>query len=266
VGYRGGSGDPLVLIHGGAGTWRQWRPVIPFLERHHEVLAVNLVGHWGGAPKPPGAEANLELFVRGVERDMDASGWPVAHVVGTSFGAWVALELAKRGRARSCIAMAPAGGWRKGGDLRLRLVAGSYALFGWATQRMARHPERWSGRPRLRRLLYWHHFAHPERMPPADTAELIVGAARCSILPELITWSRNSDGASGLDQIRCPVLLAFPENDLVFPRARYGQRLIDALPMAEVLDLPGVGHVASWDDPQLVAQTILDFTDQRRST
>jgi pimeloyl-ACP methyl ester carboxylesterase len=260
MGYRGGTGEPLVLIHGGGGTWRQWRPVVPLLEPRHEVVAVNLVGHWGGAPRPEGAEASLDLFVRGVERDMDAAGWRDAHIVGTSLGGWIALELAKRGRARSCIAMAPAGGWSRGGDARLRLVAGSYALFGWTTKLMARHPERWSRRPRLRRMLYWHHFAHPERMPAGDTAQLLVGVANCSILPELITWARNSDGASGLDRIQCPVLLAFPEKDLVLPRDRYGRRLIEAMPRAEVRDLPDVGHVASWDDPELVARTILEFT------
>jgi pimeloyl-ACP methyl ester carboxylesterase len=260
LGHRGGTGEPLVLIHGGAGTWRQWRPVIPLLETSHDVLAVNLVGHWGGAPKPDGAEASIDLLVDGVERDMDAAGWPDAHVVGTSLGGWVALELAKRGRARSCIAMAPAGGWTKRGDPRLRLVAGSYAFLRRASQLMARHPERWTRRRRLRRLLYWHHFARPERMDPGDTAHMVIGVANCSILPEVIAWTKNNDGATALDQIRCPVLLAFPTKDLVLPRARYGQRLIDALPLAEVRDLPGAGHVAAWDDPKLVSHTILDFT------
>jgi pimeloyl-ACP methyl ester carboxylesterase len=234
--------------------------VIPLLEPHHDVLAVNLVGHWGGAPKPDGAEASIDLLVEGVERDMDAAGWDSAHVVGTSLGGWVALELAKRGRAHSCIAMAPAGGWRKGGDLGLRLVARSYGLFHRVAQLMAHHPERWSCRPRLRRLLYWHHFARPEHMNPGDTAYTIIGVAKCSILPELIAWARTHDGASGLDRIRCPVLLAFPERDLVLPRRRYGQPLIDAMPWSEVCDLPGVGHVASWDDPELVARTIIEFT------
>jgi pimeloyl-ACP methyl ester carboxylesterase len=67
-GYRGGAGEPLVLIHGGGGTWKQWRGVIPLLEAEHEVLATNLVGHYGGVPPPPGAEASVDLFVDGVER------------------------------------------------------------------------------------------------------------------------------------------------------------------------------------------------------
>jgi pimeloyl-ACP methyl ester carboxylesterase len=260
--HRGGAGEPLVLIHGGGGTWRQWRPVIPLLEAQHEVLAMNLIGHWGGSSPPAGVEASIDLFVDGVEREMDAAGWSTAHVAGTSLGGLVALVLAKRGRARTCTAMATVGGWERGGDLGLRLVARSYGLFRRVTRLMARDPARWSRRPRLRRLLYWHHFARPERMDPADTAHMIAGMANCAILPALLAWAREYPGPSGLDEIRCPVQLVFPTKDRVFPRRRYGRRLIDALPDAEVHDLPGAGHVATWDEPELVAQAILEFTSR----
>lgn len=258
--HRDGSGEPIVLIHGGGGTWRQWRPVIPLLEQHHEVLAVNLVGHWGGEPQPAEAEAHLDLFVDGVERDMDAAGWPNAHVAGISLGGLVALLLAKRGRARTCTAIATIGGWDQGGDLGLRMVARSYRLFHLVTQAMAQDPARWSRRPRLRRLLYWHHFARTDRMDPADTAHMIVGAANAPILPALFDWAANHEGPTGLDQIPCPVQLLFPTKDFVFPRHRYGERLIGAIPHAEVHDIPGAGHCATWDDPDIVADKIIAFT------
>lgn len=264
-GYRGGMGEPLVLIHGGGGTWQQWRAAIPLLEEDHEVLGTNLVGHHGGAPPPPGAEASVDLFVDGVERDMDAVGWPTAHVAGTSLGGLVALVLAKRGRARTCTAIATMGSWKQGGDRGLSLVGHSYRFLHAITQLMARDPARWSRRPRLRRLLYWHHFAHPDRMDPDYTAHMIVGVANATILPAFIDWAQEHDGPAGLDQIRCPVQLLFPTKDLVFPRSRYGERLIEALPSAEVHDLPGAGHVAMWDDPELVAQAIVEFTSRQRN-
>lgn len=263
-GYRGGVGEPLVLIHGGGGTWQQWRAVIPLLEPEHEVLATNLVGHYGGAPPPPDAHASVDLFVEGVERDLDAVGWQTAHVAGTSLGGLVALVLASRGRARTCTAIATMGTWAKGGDRGLTVVARSYRFFQHITQLMARDPARWSRRPRLRRLLYWHHFAHPERMDPDYAAHMIVGAANATILPAFIDWAEAHDGPRGLEQIRCPVQLLFPTKDLVFPRRRYGDRLTDAIPSAEVHDLPGAGHVAIWDDPQLVARAIVEFTTRHR--
>jgi pimeloyl-ACP methyl ester carboxylesterase len=57
----------------------------------------------------------------------------------------------------------------------------------------------------------------------------------------------------------------FPAKDMVFPRRRYGTRLTAAVPAAEVHVLLGVGHVAMWDDPQLVARAIVEFTSRHQS-
>jgi pimeloyl-ACP methyl ester carboxylesterase len=256
--YRGGSGEPLVLIHGGGGTPRLWRTTIPLLEPHHDVLAVTLDGHFGGRPVPPGTEASVDTLARGVERDMDAAGFETAHVAGGSLGGWVALELARRGRARSVVAIAPAGGWEKG-SREFRTVEWGYRLLVAGSRLFARRPRLLAARPRLRRLAAWHHLAHPERMDPGDFAYMIAGAAGFASLAEGLAWNREYGGARGLDEIRCPVLLAFPEKDRVLPRRRYGERIVTAIRHAEVVDLAGAGHAAMVDDPELVARTIVDF-------
>jgi pimeloyl-ACP methyl ester carboxylesterase len=56
-----------------------------------------------------------------LERDLDAAGISTAHIVGSSLGGWLAFELAARGRARSVVALAPAGGWQPGGRDEARL-------------------------------------------------------------------------------------------------------------------------------------------------
>jgi pimeloyl-ACP methyl ester carboxylesterase len=50
--HRGGSGTPLVLLHGFTDTWRTWELVLGSLERRHDVLAPTLAGHAGGPPLP----------------------------------------------------------------------------------------------------------------------------------------------------------------------------------------------------------------------
>jgi pimeloyl-ACP methyl ester carboxylesterase len=230
------------------------------------VLAPNLVGHYGGLALPDGAEASVDAFVDGVEREMDAVGWSTAHVVGTSLGGLVALVLAKRGRARTCTAIAPLSSWKRGTNRGLDLVARSYRFFHAITKLMARDPARWSGRPRLRRLLYWHHFAHAERMEPAYAAHMIAGIANATVLPAFIDWARDHDGPDDLGQIRCPVQLLFPARDRIFPPRIYRKRWERALPAAQTQSLAGVGHVAMWDDPQLVAAAIVDFTSRHGSS
>src|SRR3954469_8810857 len=106
--HRGGAGPPLVLLHGFMETWRTWELVLPALERSRDVLAPTLAGHAGGPMLP---ELTSDAAADAVERAMDAAGFELAHVAGNSLGGHVALHLAARGRARSVVALAPAGGW-----------------------------------------------------------------------------------------------------------------------------------------------------------
>src|SRR5580704_15954876 len=110
--HRGGSGPPMVCLHGFTDTWRTWELVLPALEREHDVLAPTLAGHAGG-PAIAG-EPHDGTIADAVERAMDEAGFETAHLVGNSLGGYVALQLAERGRAESVVALAPAGGWAVG--------------------------------------------------------------------------------------------------------------------------------------------------------
>jgi pimeloyl-ACP methyl ester carboxylesterase len=122
--HRGGSGPPLVCLHGFTDTWRTWELVLPALERHHDVLAPTLLGHAGGPPlEGPVGDA---VIADAVERAMDDAGFATAHIAGNSLGGYVALQLAARGRAESVVALAPAGGWAEG-DESLQETLGFFA-------------------------------------------------------------------------------------------------------------------------------------------
>src|SRR4051794_35582532 len=101
--------DPLVLLHGFMDSPATWELVRPALERAHEVLSPALPGHMGGPPLNGPVDA--ALMPDAVERAMDEAGVATAHIAGNSLGGFVALQLAARGRARSVVALAPAGGW-----------------------------------------------------------------------------------------------------------------------------------------------------------
>src|SRR3954451_9813620 len=102
----------MVCLHGFTDTWRTWELVLPTLERRHDVLAPTLIGHAGGPPLE--GEASIDRAAEAVERAMDDGGSEPAHLVGNSLGGSLALRLAARGRARSVVALAPAGGWGPG--------------------------------------------------------------------------------------------------------------------------------------------------------
>ena len=96
--HRGGSGTPMVCLHGFTDTWRTWELVLPDLERHHDVLAPTLPGHAGAADVRD--DVTAAAILDAVERAMDDAGFATAALVGNSLGGYLALRLAARGRAR----------------------------------------------------------------------------------------------------------------------------------------------------------------------
>ena len=66
---------------------------------------------------------SVESLADAVESALDETGFENPHVVGNSLGGWLALELARRGRARTVTAVSPAGAWRNPFDLvRMQLT------------------------------------------------------------------------------------------------------------------------------------------------
>lgn len=88
----GGSGTPLVLIHGGTGTAEHdWGPVVPELRRHHHVVTMDMRGH--GRSHDPDIELGIDRFGLDLVHVMRALGLPRAVLVGFSVGANSLLKL-----------------------------------------------------------------------------------------------------------------------------------------------------------------------------
>ncbi|MFL5801605.1 MAG: alpha/beta fold hydrolase [Roseiflexaceae bacterium] len=82
---------PILLIHGLASNARIWDLLAPLLAREHRVVALDQRGH-GLSDKPDSYDfANV---VRDLVRAIGALGWARPLVVGHSWGANVALQLA----------------------------------------------------------------------------------------------------------------------------------------------------------------------------
>lgn len=99
-----GAGPTVLLLHGGAGSWLHWLRTLPALAPRFRVVAPDIPG-LGDSALPPGAEPGPEDCARELAAGLDAAlgaGVPV-HLVGFSFGANVAGQLAARigARARS---------------------------------------------------------------------------------------------------------------------------------------------------------------------
>jgi len=87
---RWGSGAPVILCHGGSGSWTHWIRTIPALARQYEVWAPDLPGLGDSAmpPRPWTPATSATVLAAGLCQLVPADRR--AHLVGFSFGAHVA--------------------------------------------------------------------------------------------------------------------------------------------------------------------------------
>jgi pimeloyl-ACP methyl ester carboxylesterase len=250
-----GSGEPLLLIHGIGSTWRAWNPVVDRLEARHEVLAVDVPGFGRSAPLPPGTRPTIAAMADALERALDAAGWDQPHIAGNSMGGWLALELARRARATSVVAISPAGMWT---EKERRYSRGSLRVQHATAVRIAPYVDKLTGTALGRTLVLSSVMSRPWRASPEDAADavrLFAGAPGWEATLEAMT----NDQPRELGSISCPVRIVWGSRDtLLFPRQ--ADRFVREIPGAELVRLPGLGHVPMSDDPEAVADSILQFT------
>ena len=248
----------MVLLHGATASWRAWRPVLERLEAAHDVWAPTLAGHHGGPPISVVPPLVIEGIVDDICARMDELGWSRAHVVGNSLGGWVALELARRDRALSVVALSPAGAWELPRDLKslLRLFRAGKVLGSWtAVHRITRIP--W-----VRRVVLHNVSERPDRMSATAVGDMFADMANCDVLDTMLLGASRAGPIRPFDDLDVPIRIAWGAVDRTLPFERYGRPMLAAVPQAEYVVLPGVGHVPMWDDPTLVAETVLEVSVQ----
>jgi len=105
-----GSGRKLLLIHGLGGSWQSWGSIMDTLSAKRTLIVIDLPGH--GATPAEQDSGTFDGLVGSVERYIAEKGLNGIDVVGSSMGARIALELARRGVVGNVVALDPGGFWR----------------------------------------------------------------------------------------------------------------------------------------------------------
>jgi len=231
--------------------------MLPLLEERFDVLAVDLPGFGHSEPLPASVPPTPEALADAVEDEMARAGFDRAHLAGNSLGGWVALELARRGRAETVTAISPAGlqharerNWGVGILRGMRWMA-----------RNAPPPRFMVESPVGRVLAAGPSYARAWSKDPellAEEAELFAsnpGFERT--LPE--TFGRQPRGLTTLD---VPVLLLWGTLDVIL-LPRQGRRFERLIPGAELRWVRGVGHTPMSDAPEELAEAIAEFALDR---
>jgi pimeloyl-ACP methyl ester carboxylesterase len=252
---RRGTGEPLVLIHGLGSRRQVWDPVLVAVARHREVLALDLPG-FGGTP-PGDTEPSMDGLTTAVETFLAEHDLHRPHVAGSSLGAGIALELGRRGVARSVTAFSPIGFWGTAGrHWAYAALTGSRALAEWLPAPLT---ARLAGSRAARTAALSLFFGRPWLLDPrtvlADMAGL-TGAPYFTPVRQSLADHVFAGPDTALDAI--PVTIAWGTRDVLLPYRTQSRVARALMPSARHVVLPGCGHLPFADDPRLCAQVLLD--------
>ena len=253
-----GSGAPLVLLHMGANPWSKWQPVLPYLQDTFEIIAPTLAG-WQGGNSLAGP-ITLDDLTRGVVEEMDRAGFQSAHIVGCSLGGLAALGVARAGRARSALAMCPAGGSNE--EQTQRLVKHFEMLNDLSWLRRLLAPVVLS-HPRMRRVMLRAVLEHGDRISARQAMAIGKDSANgdwANLLPGFSAYRMSST-----PEVNVPFMVAWGEMDRFTPMLHEQPLWLKAVPHAESHVLTGVGHIPMFDDPDQTGRLMRRWLDCQAS-
>ena len=256
--FVGGTGEPLVLVHGLGGGAANWVELAPELARRRRVLVPDLPGHGGSEPLPaaPSLAAYADRVVGLMEREATAP----APIVGHSFGGTVALRAAiRRPDAVSGVVLAAGAGISSSRRRAQAMVAAAGLVRpGRIAARLRRQI---ASSPAARRLVFggWG-VSDPTSFPSR--------AVEGFLAPQQLhtdTWSAgralvHEDPRTHLDRVRCPSLVLWGARDAMVPVAdgfEYARRL--GAPLRVIADC---GHLLIAERPDACLDAIWLLLDR----
>lgn len=253
MGYRrsGSGSEPLVLIHGVGHSRAAWDLVVPLLDPHFDVIAVDLPGHGVSAPLDLAGRSLDETIATEFEALFDHLELDRPHVAGNSLGGRIALEIGARGMASTVSAISPAGfwaGWPEVAYVKALFAGacGAARALGQLGPLLLRSP---IGLAALRIFI-----ESPGELTAQQMREMMqtFDTAR----PALKTILAEASAFAAEIPAHVPVTIAWGTRDRVLPfrQSRIAQL---AVPHASLIPLKGCGHVPMPDAPQLVAHLLL---------
>ena len=235
-----GSGPPLVFLHGAGGTALEWFDYVESRDGR-AVYAVDTIGDVGRSvqEEPFRDAAHLAQWL---DETLDGLNLSRAHLVGSSYGGWLALNqvVRKPERVASISLLDPAGVVEP--DMARFLLWGGCVMVGSFTPQPLRHQiARWTRMPlvedrRIMRMVVYGQIKHPFRLPAAGP----------------VTDDQ-------LRSIRTPALALLGEKSELFRSARAAQRIRECVKDAEVEIVNGAGHALPVSHSALATARIATF-------
>ena len=253
-----GEGSPVVFVHGLGGQWQNFIETLPRVALERRVLALDLPG-FGASEMPAGGEISIQEYGKVIAGFCEALGLDDVALVGNSMGGFITAEVTIQNPGRvERLVLISAAGITSSNLLHTptKLIGQVAKVVTAATS--ASHHRRMSSRPVTRHVALALVARHPSKLR-ADAAweGLIKGAGRDGFEAALMA-SVNYDYRDRLEEITCPTLIIWGENDSVVSveDAHEYERLISDSRKTVMED---TGHVPMMERPRAVNDVLLEF-------
>lgn len=258
-----GSGKKLLFVHGIGSSCHIWRDQMEALAPSRKVIAIDLPGH-GRTP----ATARSTTYA-GLAQDLEdylvAEDLVGVDLVGHSLGGRLVLDMAKRGRAGSVVALAPGGfwmGWERA-YLQGNLLSSIVMLRSLGSLRASL-----AHNPISRSIVLAALSARPWHLDGTQVQAELDSYAGTKTFVELVNDLATAPMQTGPAHVNTGLIrIGWGRNDrLCWPVQ--AKRALAAFPSAQVQWFADCGHQVMWDQPakslELIRQTML--ADQAQET
>lgn len=252
---RRGSGRPLLMVHGLGSTGGSWAPILDQLAGQREVILPDLPGH-GRTPALP--EQTMAAMGDALEGWIRAEGLEDVDMVGSSMGARLVLEMARRGVGRDVVALDPGGFWS---DTQAKVFHSTLFASVKLVRAIRGALPVMMGNPVTRSALLAQFSAAPWKLDADYALSELQGIADTEsffpLLDALGKGPRQEGMAAGTARGR--QTLVWGRRDLVTPGSQSGLAQ-ERFPDAELVWIDRCGHFPHWDQPAEAIEIITSRT------
>jgi pimeloyl-ACP methyl ester carboxylesterase len=244
-----GTGDPVLLIMGLGSNAHGWYRSIPWLAERYRAIALDNRGV-GRSDVPAGAYGIAQM-AGDAAAVLDACAIEHAHVVGMSLGGMIAqrVALAYPERVRSLVLVCTTPGGRNAARASDEVMKG--LVEGGADPSTVYRRNAW--------FLYGDETRrdHPERIEQDIEARSRIPTQPAGYYGQLQA-ATGHDTWDELPSLRVPTLVVHGESDLLVPTEN-GRLLAQRIAGAELVLVPGAGHMLQADAGEALREAVLGF-------
>lgn len=253
ISYReAGQGPALFLLHGMNGNSRSWAPQLNAFSDSHRVIAWDAPGYGKSDPVAPDADA----YAAQAAHLLDLLNVEKAHVVGHSMGGVIAERFCARHLDRSISLVLSGTHWGNAAPEGAPLAA-KYAR---RLQELEEMPAEEYGKVRAEKML--------PAEPQSDVFDLVADVASEMRREGLLNGGQmveKTDNRPFLPALKLPVLIVTGDSDPVVKPQR-SEAMMEFLPSARAVSLPGVGHAAYLEAPEVFNRAVREFLNSLAQT